>query len=102
MIVSTDASKKGWVASFLHQKTGGQWQKEEARAHINVLELKGAYLALQAFVKKPPHPIHIELLLDNSTAVSYINKRGETHLPSLAPLALEIPYGTFASRARFV
>jgi hypothetical protein len=63
MIVSTDASTKGWGASYLHQKTGGQWQKEESRAHINVLELKAAYLALQALVKGPPYPRHIQLLM---------------------------------------
>jgi ribonuclease HI len=80
MIVSTDASRRGWGASFLHQKTGGLWQKEESRAHINVLELKAANLALQALVKGPRH---IQLLTDNSTAVSYINKQGGTHSPSL-------------------
>ena len=90
MIVSTDASKKGWGASFLDQRTGGQWKKEESRAHINVLELKAAYLAIQAFVKETMRPRHIQVLMDNTTAVSYINKRGGTHSPTLASLALEI------------
>ncbi|XP_028402107.1 uncharacterized protein LOC114525097 [Dendronephthya gigantea] len=89
-IISTDASKKGWGASSLGQSTGGQWQKDEARAHINVLELKAAYLAVQAFVRDSTRPHHIKVLMDNSTAVSYINKRGGTHSPTLASLALEI------------
>ncbi len=78
MIISTDASKKGWGTSLRNQRTGGQWQKEEARAHINVLELKAALLAIQAFVKSTSCPRHIQLLMDNSTAVSYINERGGT------------------------
>lgn len=91
MIISTDASKRGWGASFMEQKTGGQWTKQEARAHINVLELKAAYLAIQAVVKNTSsHPRHIQLLMDNTTAVAYINKRGGTRSPSLASLALEI------------
>ena len=46
--------------------------------HINVLELKAAYLAIQAFTRnrKSP-PAHIHLRIDNTTAVAYINKRGE-------------------------
>jgi hypothetical protein len=36
------------------------------------------------------HPRYIQVLMDNSTAVSYINKRGGRHSPTLAHLALEI------------
>ena len=75
--------------SFLGQRTGGQWQKEED-ARINVLELRSAHLAIQAFVNGTMHPRHIQVLMDNSTAVSYINKRGGTHSPTLIYLALEI------------
>ena len=43
MKISTDASKKGGVQAFcMGQNTEGQ--KEEAKAHINVLELKAANL----------------------------------------------------------
>ena len=75
--------------SFLGERTGGRWQEKEG-AHINVLELKAAYLAIQAFVKGTMNPRHIQVLMDNSTAVSYINKREGTHSPTLASLALEI------------
>jgi hypothetical protein len=45
---------------------------------------------VSAFVKGTMHPRHIQVLMDNSTAVSHINKRGGTHSPTLACLALEI------------
>ena len=56
---------------------GGRWSPEESQQHINVLELKAAYLAIQAFTRnrKPP-PAHIHLRIDNTTAVAYLNKRG--------------------------
>ena len=79
MNISTDASKKGGVQAFcMGQNTGGQ--KVEAKAHINVLEPKAANLEIQAFVKSTAsRPHHIQLLMDNSTAVSYLNKRGHDH-----------------------
>ena len=86
---SGNRRKKGWRACFLGERTGGRWQEEED-AHINVLGLKAAYLAIQAFVKGTMNPRHSQVLMDNSTAVSYINKRGGTHSPTLASLALEI------------
>ena len=47
---SGNRRKKGWRACFLGERTVGRWQEEED-AHINVLRLKAAYLAIQAFVK---------------------------------------------------
>ncbi|PFX18469.1 Gag-Pol polyprotein [Stylophora pistillata] len=66
-------------------------KETESREHINVLELKAALLALQSFLGKGiKDPLHIELLMDNSTAVAYLNKRESTKSPTLAQLALEI------------
>ena len=55
-----------------------------------MLELKAAYLAIQAFTRnrKSP-PAHIHLRIDNTTAMAYINNRGGTHLPSLSAISLE-------------
>ena len=91
MTIWTDASKKGWGAAYLDRKTGGQWAMDEEKAHINVLELKAAYLAIQSFVKDMKSlPRHILLLMDNFTAVCYVNKRGGTRSPQLVSLATEI------------
>ena len=59
--------------------TGGHWGAEEATKHTNVLELRAATLALQAFLPPQlPRPKHVHLQIDNTTAVAYINKRGGT------------------------
>jgi hypothetical protein len=51
-IVQTDASTLGWGAHLQGKRTGGgegQWTEEEAKAHINCLEMKAVLLALQSF-----------------------------------------------------
>ena len=84
MTVSTDASLLGWGATWPGTTIGGRWLPEEAQAHINLLELKAAYLALSAlFSSSTPVPRHILLQMDNSTAVAYVNKRGGTRSHTL-------------------
>ena len=91
MTIWTDASKKGWGAAYLDQKTGGQWAMDAEKAHINVLKLKAAYLVIQSFVKDMKSmPCHILILMDNSTAVCYVSKKGGTRSPQLVSLATEI------------
>ena len=50
MVITSDAFLQGWRAACPHKRTGGPW--EEAQNHINFLELKVAYLALQCFLKE--------------------------------------------------
>jgi hypothetical protein len=90
LAIHTDASLLGWGATADNTSIGGRWSPEESQQHINVLELKAAYLAIQAYRKSPP--AHIHLRIDNTTAVAYINKRGGggTHSPSLSAIALEL------------
>ena len=65
------------------------WTQDERKAHISCLEMKAALLALQTFVSTRQN-IHILLLLDNSSAIAYINHKGGTHSRALSDLALEI------------
>ena len=74
----TDASLQGWGAVFQGQSSGGHWAPDEARQHINCLELKAAYLGLQSFCTTLSRT-HVRIFLDNTTAVSYINNMGGTH-----------------------
>jgi hypothetical protein len=91
MVVSTDASLRGWGATWPGTTIGGQWLPEEAQLHINLLELKAAYLALLALFKSTtPVPQHILLQMDNSTAVAYINKRGGTRSHTLSMQATDL------------
>ena len=77
MFTESDASLDGWGASFQGQSTGGDWNDEESELHINVLELKAAFLTLQSFCAGM-HDVHIRLKMDNTTAVACVNKRGST------------------------
>ena len=94
LTVWSDASKQGWGAAYQGISTGGHWSVEEARCHINVLELRAATLALKAFLQSqdPQHPPlkHIHLRIDNTTALAYINKKGGTRSPALTAQALEL------------
>ena len=69
---------------------GGVWEEEDVPpAHINVLELRAAYLAFQSLCQ---HCVdsHVCLYMDNSTAVAYINKKGGTHSVLCDALAVKI------------
>ena len=91
LVIHTDASLLGWGASADNTAIGGHWSPEKSRLHINVQELKAAYLAIQAFTRnRSSVPGHIYLHIDNTTAVAYINRTGETHSPSLSAVVLEL------------
>ncbi|KAK3100452.1 hypothetical protein FSP39_020111 [Pinctada imbricata] len=77
LTIQTDSSLSGWGAYVVEtkQKTGGHWSYIEQNAHINILELKAAFLALQSFCT-PKNDIHVSLQMDNMVAVSYINNMG--------------------------
>ncbi|MCG7876290.1 MAG: hypothetical protein JAZ03_08585 [Candidatus Thiodiazotropha taylori] len=90
LILYSDSSNSGWGAynKTLDIKTGGDWSVEEQRLHINILELKACQLALLTFCKHE-HNIHVQIFLDNSTSVSYVNKLGGKK-PELNALARSI------------
>ena len=43
--VKNKTLKLGWVAAY----NGGYWKLEESKKHINILEMKGVYLALKTY-----------------------------------------------------
>ena len=75
VVITSDASLRGWGAVCQEETTGGLWTTEEACSHINLLELKAAYLALQCFLKERVS-MHVLVRLDNRTAISYLNRMG--------------------------
>ncbi len=87
--ITSDASRTGWGASCGMLATGGAWSAEEVTYHINFLELKAAFLALQCFVNKRAF-IHVLISLDNTSAIAYINRQGGTKSPKLCDLSLEM------------
>ena len=89
LTIESDASLKGWGASSQGRSTGGPWTAEESKQHINYLELLAAFLALRSFVGNK-EGLSILLLLDNVTAIAFINRMGGTHSVRLSDLAVEI------------
>ena len=89
MVIQSDASKQGWGAVFGSGKTGGRWTPPEAVMHINILELQAAFFGLKSFAGHVTGA-HIQLQIDNTTAVAYINNIGGSKSDELNKLSLEI------------
>lgn len=77
VILESDSSNTGWggVLRSKELKTGGHWSYSEQTLHINILELKAAFLTLKTFCSSQQHQ-HICIFIDNTVAVNYINKQG--------------------------
>ena len=88
-IIYSDASLEGWGATDSISTVGAPWQVTDALLHINVLELTAAHFAL-LHLAADARGIHIQLKLDNLTAVAYINKMGGTHSPECNQVAQQI------------
>uniref|UniRef100_A0A914YLL5 Reverse transcriptase domain-containing protein n=1 Tax=Panagrolaimus superbus TaxID=310955 RepID=A0A914YLL5_9BILA len=89
MVVRTDASSLGWGCAFIGQKSGGRWNLEEAKLHINILELRAALFGLQLACKGIKE-VGVRLESDNISAIAYINKRGGTKSRELLCAAQEL------------
>ncbi len=87
LFLSTDASGVGWGAHLdpLGLLFKGTWSREQAREHINMLELKAVTLALGQAEQHVLGKV-VQVSTDNTTVVAYLNKQGGTHS---APLYME-------------
>ena len=89
MVIESDASKEGWGAHCNGVSTGGLWSQSEQFLHINCLELLAGSFAIKCFAKDKTN-IHIQLLMDNVTALTFINKMGGTTSRALASLSCDL------------
>ena len=99
----SDASRSGWGAHLLDRLVSGVWSDQEKLLHINLLEMKILFLALQSFQELVAGH-HVTAMCDNSTVVAYVNKQGGTVSRSVCSLAsqqetLRPPRGQVSSRA---
>ena len=85
----SDASLLGWGAVCDGRRIQGRWSKLESSNHINYLELLAAFYALQSFANDKQNT-YIQLKLDNSTAISYINNLGGNKSSSLNSLSRQL------------
>ena len=90
--LTSDASGKGWGASDGTTHTGGRWNADEAlkaaRNEINYLELLAAFFALKALYCNMYK--HIQLSIDNTTAVAYIAHMGGSKSQDCNELAKQL------------
>ena len=89
LTVVTDASSFGWGGHLGDLTASGTWPAQWQSKHINWLELQAVWLTLKHFQSQVSGTA-VEILSDNSTTVSYINKQGGTHSLSLCKLALDL------------
>lgn len=89
VVMSTDASSTGWGCALHDTSTGGHWTAEEARNHINYLELLAIYLALKSF-SSIINGQHVKVMVDNMTALSDVNHMGTSSSEKRNDLAKEI------------
>ena len=65
----------GGGAVCMDESIGGRWTPTEAAALINILQLQAAFFALKSFTSEV-NDTHIQLQVDNTTAVAYFNNLG--------------------------
>ena len=87
--ISSDASKQGWGAATSDSSTGGLWTAEEAKEHMNFLEMLAVLFALKSFCTLT-HGKHVKVMVDNTTTESTINQMGTSHSPKLNKLTKDI------------
>ena len=74
----TDVSLQGRGAGCNNTSTCGTWSASEKQSSIKCLEMKALLFALKVFVKDY-HNTHINVLSDNTTAVSVLSTMGTSH-----------------------
>ncbi|KYN22429.1 hypothetical protein ALC57_05173 [Trachymyrmex cornetzi] len=87
--IFSDASLNGWGVACGTQRSHGWWAIEERDLYINALELKAAFFGLKCFATNW-RDVNILLRIDNTTAISYINRYGSVKFPHLSALAKDI------------
>ncbi|CAG9128656.1 unnamed protein product [Plutella xylostella] len=87
--INTDASRTGWGAFCDGRRANGGWKDDELLFHINYLELLAIFMGLKSFANAHSN-CSILLRVDNTTALSYINRMGGIKFPHLNDLTKTI------------
>ena len=89
IVIYTDASKAGWGAILGIHRINGRWNETEAELHIKILELMADEIAILAFFKNE-HKKDVRLMIDNVTAVGYLQNMGGVKSPECNKLSRNI------------
>lgn len=87
--IFSDASTTGWGAACGEETASGIWTDIEHSKHINYLEILAAYFGLKIFAKEL-HNCQILLRIDNTTAISYVNRMGGVQFPHLTQITRDL------------
>ena len=89
----SDDSHSGWGAYLepLGLEVQGLWDVASQDLHINNLELRAVFLALQHF-QSHIYNSCVMVASNKSSVVAYLKKQGGTHSPSLCMLVWELLY----------
>lgn len=86
--IFTDASPTGWGAVCGDRQAYGHWNSLECKKHINALEFLAVLFGLKCFAISF---YNCEILrVDNTTAISYVNRMGGVQFPELSDIARNI------------
>jgi ribonuclease HI len=85
--IYTDASLTGWGATSQLNNAKGYWDCNERKQHINELELKAVFNGLRSLAICNQKVL---LRVDNTTAVSYINRYGGCRSSNCQAIAKDI------------
>lgn len=88
-VMFSDSSLESWGCHSEGQSIGNNWNIDEKGKHINVLELMAVENGLKYFFAER-NQINILLRVDNTSAVSYINKYGGCRSAELHSIAKRI------------
>ena len=87
--IQTDASDLGWGGYLKPLRTSGMWTRSQLFWHINRKELMAIFLSLKFFLKSQEN-VYIQIMTNNSTNVSYLNRMGGTKSVTHSNLASDI------------
>ncbi len=85
-VVYTDASAKGWGATFNGLAVSGVWMCPQLHWHINCLELLAVHLVLNR-LKRRLRGEHVLVRTDSTATVAYINRQGGLRSRRMSQLA---------------
>ena len=89
LVIFSDASLSGWGASLNDASARGPWAGQDRFRHINELELMAALFALKSFTHMASR-VSVRLMMDNATAVHYVNNAGGSRSQRLCQISAEI------------
>lgn len=89
VVLFSDASNTGWGATDRRRKIYGFWDTKQESLHINYKELLAVKYALENLASERQN-CRILLSVDNTTAISYINKMGGVRFAKFNVLAKDI------------